>query len=244
MILIKTPQEIQIMQEGGNIARKAVDAAVKQAKVGMTTLELNSIAEKAIVDAGGMPCFKGFEGFPSATCININSGIVHGIPNNYRLRKGDIVSVDLGVLYKGLNTDVSESFELETDGEQKFLEIGRAALAKAIEKVAIGKKIGDISNAIQTTIQAAGFSVSRDLAGHGVGREIHEDPYVECFGRPGRGYELKEGMTLAIEVIYQKGRPDLVLAKDGWTLSTKDGSLSGLFEKSVAVTRQGVLVLT
>jgi methionyl aminopeptidase len=244
MILIKTPQEIESMLESGKIARKAVNESVRQAKVGMTTLELNNIAEKIIVEAGGIPCFKGYEGFPFATCININSGIVHGIPNNYRIQRGDVVSVDLGVLFRGLNTDVSESFEVETHNQDSFIEIGRKALENALEVCVIGNKIGDISYTIQRTIENAGFSVSRDLAGHGVGREIHEDPYVECFGRPGKGHEIKEGMTLAIEIIYQKGRPDLVLAKDGWTLSTKDGSLSGLFEKSVAVTRQGVLVLT
>lgn len=244
MILIKSQQEIDAMVEGGKIARKAVDEAVRQAKVGMTTLELNTIAEKIILESGGVPCFKGYEGFPFATCTNINEGIVHGFPNKYKLKKGDVVSVDLGVLYKGMNTDVSESFELETHHQDKFLETGKQALANAIAKCMIGNKIGDISNATQTTIQRAGFSVSRNLAGHGVGRLIHEDPYVGCFGKPGKGYEIKEGMTFAVEVIYQKGRPELKLAKDGWTLSTKDGSLSGLFEKSVAVTRQGVLVLT
>jgi len=244
MILIKTPQEIQIMQEGGKIAREAVDAAVKQAKVGMTTLELNNIAEKIILDLGGMPCFKNYEGFPFAICVNINEGIVHGIPNQYKIQRGDVVSIDLGVLYKGLNTDVSESFEVETNVQGKFLDAGRKALENALEACIVGNKIGDVSYAIQKTIESAGFSVSRDLAGHGVGRQIHEDPYVECFGQPGKGREIKEGMTLALEVIYQKGRPELRLAKDGWTLSTKDGSLSGLFEKSVAVTRQGALVLT
>jgi len=232
------------MQEGGKIARKAVDEALKRAKAGMSTLELNNIAEKIITDMGGVPCFKGYEGFPFATCININEGVVHGVPNKYKIQRGDIVSVDLGVLYGGLNTDVSESFEVETDAHRKFLDTGRKALENAIKVCVTGNKIGDISNTIQKTIESGGFSVSRDLAGHGVGREIHEDPYVECFGRPGKGHELKEGMTLAIEIIYQKGRPELHLAKDGWTLSTKDGSLSGLFEKSVAVTRQGVLVLT
>lgn len=244
MILIKTAQEIEIMQEGGKIARKAVDEVVKQAKVGMTTLELNSIAEKIIIDMGGVPCFKGYEGFPFATCININEGVVHGIPNKYKIRRGDIISIDLGVLYQGLNTDVSESFEVETHNQDNFLDAGRKALANATASCVIGNKIGDISYTIQKTIENAGFSVSRDLAGHGVGRQIHEDPYVECFGRPGKGPEIKEGMTFALEIIYQKGRPELHLAKDGWTLSTKDGSLSGLFEKSVAVIRQGVLVLT
>ncbi len=244
MVTIKTPKEIELMLEGGRIARKAVDEAVRQAKVGMTTMELNNIAEEVIKKSGGIPCFKGFEGFPTATCINVNSGIVHGLPSDYKMQAGDVVSVDLGVLYKGLNTDVSESFELGSHKEAKFLDTGRRALDLAVEACVIGNKIGDISYAIQSTIEGAGYTVSRDLAGHGVGREIHEDPYVECFGRPGKGHKLVEGMTLAIEVIYQKGRPELVLSADGWTLETKDGSLAGLFEKSVAVTRQGALVLT
>ena len=244
MILIKSSQEIEIMREGGKIARKAVDEAVKRAKVGMTTLELNNIAEKVIIGMGGIASFKGYKGFPFATCININEGIVHGVPNKYKVRRGDVVSIDLGVLYKGLNTDVSESFEVETNVQDKFLDTGRKALEKAIGVCVIGNKIGDISYAIQKTVENAGFSVTRDLAGHGIGKEIHEDPYVACFGQPGKGPEIKEGMTLALEVIYQKGHPKLRLAKDGWTLCTKDGSLSGLFEKSVAVNRQGALVLT
>ncbi len=244
MVTLKTPEEIKLMLEGGRIARKAVDEAVRQAKVGMTTMELNHIAEEVIIRSGGIPCFKGFEGFPTATCININSGVVHGLPSDYKMQAGDIVSVDLGVFYKGLNTDVSESFEVESQKETKFLATGRRALELAIEACVVGNKIGDISYAIQSTIERAGYTVSRDLAGHGVGRDIHEDPYVECFGRPGKGYKLVEGMTLAIEVIYQKGRPEVKLDKDGWTLETKDGSLAGLFEKSVAVTRQGALVLT
>jgi methionyl aminopeptidase len=244
MTLIKTTREIELLQAGGRIARKAIDEAVSLARAGMTTLELNAVAEQSIAAAGATPSFKGYEGFGFATCINVNAGIVHGIPSNYRLRRGDIVSVDLGVLYQGLHTDVSESFELETHAQEQFLQVGRDALAGAIAQCVLGNKVGDISSAIQATVERAGYSVSRDLAGHGVGRQLHEDPYVECFGRPGKGRQIVEGMTLALEVIYQQGRPELSLAKDGWTLVTKDGSLSGLFEKSVAVTRQGVLVLT
>lgn len=244
MTLIKTLKEIETMQEGGKIARKAVDEAVRQTKVGMTTREINDMAGKIILDAGGKPCFKGFEGFPSAVCINVNAGIVHGLPGSYRLGVGDVVSVDLGVLYKGMITDVSESFEVETNSQDQFLSAGKKALEEAIKACVVGNRVGDISHAIQKTIESAGYSVTRDLAGHGVGRAVHEDPYIACYGRPGRGEKLVEGMTLAIEVIYQKGNPTLILDKDGWTLSTKDGSLSGLFEKSVAVTRQGVLVLT
>lgn len=244
MTLIKSELEIAGMQESGEIARKAIDEAVKQAKIGMSTKELNDLAENVILEAGGKPCFKGYEGFPSATCININSGIVHGVPGSYRLKSGDVVSVDLGVLYKGMVTDVSESFEVGTKNQSKFLETGQKALKEAIEACILGNRIGDISSAIQKTVEKSGYSVTRDLAGHGVGRLVHEDPYIPCYGRPGRGEKLVEGMTLAIEVIYQKGSPELVLDQDGWTLSTQDGSLSGLFEKTLALTRQGVLVLT
>lgn len=244
MVVIKSPEEVNIMKEGGLIARKALDTAIRNARVGMTTLELNNIAEEVILKEGGYPCFKGYEGFPFATCINVNHGIVHGLPNDYVLKKGDLVSIDLGVLYKGLTTDVSETFELGSNTHKGFLETGRKALTAAISKCKVGNRVGDISFAIQSIIERAGYSVSRDLSGHGVGKSIHEDPYVLCYGNPGEGLELVEGMTLAIEVIYQKGKPDLVLEPDGWTLSTKDGSLSGLFERTVAVGSKTPLVLT
>jgi methionyl aminopeptidase len=244
MILIKTDKEIAAMQECGKIARRAIDEAVKSARAGMTTMELNDLAEKVILGSGGLPCFKGYEDFPTATCINVNEGIVHGFPGSYSLKVGDIVSVDLGVRYKGMVTDVSETFELTTNRQQKFLEAGRKALAGAVETCVVGNHIGDISFAIQKTVEALGYTVTRDLAGHGVGREVHEDPYIPCYGRPKRGEKLLEGMTLALEVIYQTGSPDLILEDDGWTLATRDGSLSALFEKTVALTRQGVLVLT
>lgn len=244
MVVIKSPKEISIMKKCGLIARKALDTAIKSAKAGMTTLQLNNIAEEVILKEGGYPCFKGYEGFPFATCINVNHSIVHGLPNDYVLKKGDLVSIDLGVLYKGLITDVSETFELDSDMHKDFLETGKKALATAISKCKVGNKVGDISFAIQSIIEGAGYSVSRDLSGHGVGKSIHEDPYVLCYGNPGEGLELVEGMTLAIEVIYQKGKPDLVLEPDGWTLSTKDGSLSALFEKTVAVGSEAPLVLT
>lgn len=244
MIIIKTEKEIEALKESGAIARKAVDEAVRKAEAGMSTLELNKIAEEVITSAGGVPCFKGYEGFPAACCINVNAGIVHGIPNSYRMKKGDVVSVDLGVLYKGMVSDVSESFELGASNETRFLGTGKNALELAIQECRVGNRVGDISFAIQKTVESAGYSVSRELTGHGVGKEVHEDPYVPCLGRPGKGPELVLGMTLAIEVIYQKGRPQLALDRDGWTLSTLDGSLSGLFEKTVAVTGQGGLVLT
>lgn len=243
-MIIKTLEEIDAMKAGGKIARDAVIQTIRAAAPGMTTMNLNDLAEQHILSAGGKPCFKGFEGFPSATCINVNEGIVHGLPGSYKLKTGDLVSLDLGVLYKGMITDVSESFEVKSAKHKDFLNAGKNALKKAIEECVVGNHIGDISYAMQKTIETAGYSVSRDLAGHGVGKMIHEDPYVPCYGRPKRGIKVVEGMTLAIEVIYQKGFPELILDPDGWTLSTRDGSLSGLFESSVAVLKQGVLVLT
>ena len=244
MITIKTAHELELMQAGGAIAREAIDKAIRAVGVGVSAFTLNKLAEELIHARGGLPCFKGYEGFPFATCINVNAGIVHGIPTGYRFKKGDIVSVDLGVLYRGYNTDVSETVEVGSSKEDQFLQLGRKALELAIFECREGGRVGDIANAIQKTIEDKGYSVSRDLVGHGIGRKVHEDPFVPCFGKPDTLERLCKGMTLAIEVIYQKGSPKLSLGKDGWTLSTWDGSLAALFEKTVAVTAGEALVLT
>lgn len=244
MISIKTPKDLELMIEGGKIARKAIDMAIEAVKPGVTGLDINSIAKDYILQSGAVPSFKGYEGFTHAVCVNINSGVVHGIPNNQKFKPGDVVSVDLGVLLNGYHTDVSESVEVETLSHKKFLDTGREALKEAIFMCRPGNRVGDISNSIQNVIEREGYSVSRDLAGHGVGRELHEDPFIPCYGKKGKGEKLAVGMVLAIEVIYQVGDYPLVIGNDGWTLSTRDGSLSGLFEKTVAVTTGDALVLT
>lgn len=244
MIHIKTPQEIEIMRESGKIAALVLKNIVAAVRVGVTLKELDKIAERTILDSGAKPSFKMVEDYQYTTCLNINAGVVHGIPNNYILKKGDLLSIDLGAFYKGFHSDLSWTLEIESNNEQNFLETGKKALEAAIFSCIVGNHVGDISNAIQVIVERAGYSVSRDLVGHGVGKDLHEDPYVPGYGKKGSGPLLKEGMVLAVEVIYQKGNPKLVLENDDWTLSTADGSLSGLFEHSVAITKNGPIVLT
>ena len=265
-IQIKSPQEIEIMKEGGKIAAAVREKVLATAKQGISTLELDALAEKLILEAGVKPSFKGFEGFPFATCINVNEGIVHGLPTERKLKAGDILTVDLGVFYKGLHTDTARTIGVEkeqgSDGlglsspsselsprepcseTDKFLNTGQKALEKAIEQCQIGNNIGDISHAIQAVIEGAGYNVTRELGGHGVGKKLHEPPFIPGFGQPGEGPVLKEGMTLAIEVIYARGSGKIEVLNDGWTVVTVDGNLAGLFEHTVAVTQSGPIILT
>jgi len=244
MIKIKTQNEINLMSEGGKISALALSEVLKNIKVGVTTLSLDKIAEDIIKKHNALSSFKNVEGYKYTTCINVNEGLVHGIPNNYRIKKGDIVSIDLGVLYKGFHTDLSYTIEVETKNQTVFLDTGVQALEQGIFNCIAGNKIGDISNSMQRVIERAGYSVSRDLVGHGIGVDLHEDPYVPGYGSKNFGSELKEGMVLAVEIIYQKGKPKLKVANDGWTIETLDGSLGALFEHTVAVTTNGPIVLT
>ena len=250
MTPIKTPQEIEIMKEGGKIAGAVREKVLAAAEPEISTLELDALAEKLILSAGGKPSFKGFEGFPFTTCINVNEGIVHGLPTKRKLKVGDILTVDLGVLYKGLHTDTARTIKVQSSKFKvqnsigKFLETGREALDAAIEQCQVGKHVGDISCAIQTVIEKAGYNVTRELGGHGVGRKLHEPPFIPGFGQPGEGPVLKEGMTLAIEVIYARGNGKIEVLNDGWTVVTVDGDTAGLFEHTVAVTKSGPIVLT
>ena len=246
---VKSPREIEIMKEGGKIAGAVREKVLAAAEPGVTTLELDSLAEKLILEAGGRPSFKGFEGYPFATCININEGVVHGLPTKRKLRAGDVVTVDLGVFFRGLHTDNARTIQVgsqqpSSSTAQKFLAVGQRALDNAIRQCRVGKAVGDISHAIQTTIEEAGYNVVRELGGHGVGRELHEEPFIPEYGQPGTGPKLKEGMTLAIEVIYTQGSNKVEILNDGWTIVTADGSLAGLFEHTVAVTKSGPIVLT
>lgn len=246
MIHIKSPEEIEIMARGGKISRQVLKETLELVKPGISTLELDSFAERRIRELSGKSAFKGYEGYSFTTCININDGIVHGIPGSYCIAKGDLVSVDLGVIYGGFNTDVSWTVIAgggNKEGE-KFLEAGRRALQKAIGECKIGNCIGDISHAMQTEVEKSGYNVVRDLVGHGVGRKLHEEPQVPCYGRPSTGISLREGMTLAIEVIYTLGSPKLKVLGDGWTMATKDGSISGLFEQTVVIEQNGPKLLT
>jgi len=246
MIHIKSQEELEIMSRCGKISGQVLKETLEQVTPGISTMELDRFAEKRILELSGKPAFKGYEGYRFATCININDGIVHGIPSPYCIANGDLVSIDLGVVCDSFNTDVSWTTIAGTGSKEaeRFLETGKQALQKAISKCKIGNRIGDISYAMQTEIEKWNYNVVRDLVGHGVGRELHEEPQIPCFGRPSMGAEIREGMTLAIEVIYTLGSPKLKVLEDGWTMATKDGSISGLFEQTVAIERGMPKILT
>jgi methionyl aminopeptidase len=247
-IPIKSKREIEIMQEGGKMLSEVKHNLMSLVKEGVSALDVDKEAEKQILKMGGKPSFKMVPGYNWTTCININDGVVHGIPKKEIVFKnGDVVSVDVGMYYKGFHTDTSFSLLLGKDPEkEEFLTVGKKALELAINNVRVGKRIFHISEAIESTLNKAGLRPVRSLFGHGVGRELHEEPQI-----PGFVYaaaqdtpEIKLGMVLAIEVIYVAGKEQLVLEKDGWTISTQDGKISALFEETVAVTPQGPLVIT
>lgn len=244
MIKRKSAEEIKIMLECGEISTGALKEVLANVKTGISTLELNEIAEEYILKNGGECSFKSVDDYKYGTCINVNEGLVHGLPSEYVIKKGDIVSVDLGAYYKGFHTDLSYTVEVETNKESVFLQVGKDSLQAGISQCTVGKRIGDIGYAMQKVVEDAGFTVSRELVGHGIGRKLHEDPYVPGYGDADTGLKLREGMVFAIEIIYQKGLPFIKIAEDDWTIETSDGSLGGLFEKTVAVTKSGPTIVT
>jgi methionyl aminopeptidase len=252
-ITYKTDAEIGVMAEGGmklGWIRQQTAAAVKP---GMTTRELDKIAQKLIDESGGEASFKRVAGYHHATCINVNQVVVHGIPGERKLAEGDIVGIDVGLYYKGFHTDAAVTIRVEEPEserareKEKFLEVGRAALRRAIEQARPGKRIIDISEAMQKTVEGVGYSAVRALTGHGVGRELHEEPAIPCFvvGRKENSPKIVPGMVVAIEVMYNAGVAEVVYENnDGWTIATADGKISGLFEETVAITPGGPVVLT
>jgi len=241
------------MQHGGHILAVVLNEVMDAAVPGITELELDALAEKRIRELGGEPGFMKVAGYHHTTCFSTNDVVVHGIPSAYKIQEGDVVGIDCGVFYKGFHTDMSESkivrsskFKVKNE-VNKFLEIGKQALNEAIKVAVIGNRIGHISQTIQQIVEKeAGYSVVRSLIGHGVGRELHEAPEVPGYliGNINRTPELKEGMTIAVEVIYNMGKPDVVLDRDHWTIRTMDGKLSGLYERTIAITKDGPLMIT
>jgi methionyl aminopeptidase len=255
MIQLKNEKEIEIMRQGGKILSDVLFEVLKHAKVGVSELELDQLAEELILKKGGEPGFKKVEGYKHTICISTNDVVVHGIPTNYKLKAGDKVGIDCGVYFKGFHTDMAQTIKVKgeklkvesLDEVDKFLETGERAMWEGIKAAKLGNRIGDISKAIQDVVEGQGYSVVRSLIGHGVGRELHEDPEVPGFldGSSLKTPLLKEGMTIAIEVIYNMGKKDVVYSgNDGWTIKTRDGSLSGLFERTVVVSKQAPEVLT
>lgn len=240
------------MEKGGKILAQTLFEVLKHAKPGVTELELDKKAEELILKAGGKPGFKEVPGYHHTICISTNNVVVHGIPTDYKLKSGDVVGIDCGVLYEGLHTDMSETVivggdEAASEGVAAFLDTGRKALELAIQQVKPGNRIGHISKTIQMIVEeGAGYGVTRELIGHGVGKELHEEPEVPGYvsQRLEKTPLLREGMVIAVEVIYNMGKRDIAYTEDGWTIVTADGSISGLFERTVAVTKNGYKILT
>lgn len=268
MVDLKTKEEIEVMRQGGRILAQVLDEVLKNVKVGVSELELDKLAEKLILEKGATPGFKKVEGYKHTICISTNDVVVHGIPTVYKLKEGDVVGIDCGVYYKGFHTDSAHTVRVQSsplrsaeqnfEGQAKlktqkydkidsFLKTGEKAMWEGIKAARFGNRVGDISRAIQEIVEGEGYAVVRSLIGHGVGRQLHEEPEV-----PGFLYEpilktplLKIGMTIAIEVIYNMGKSDVEYCNgDGWTIKSKDNSLSGLFERTIAIAKEGTIILT
>ncbi|HVU78684.1 MAG TPA: type I methionyl aminopeptidase [Gaiellaceae bacterium] len=246
MIIRKSAAEIEIMDRAGTVVAETLALVEEHLQPGITTGELDAIAEEFIRSHGGIPTFKGYRGYPAATCMSPNSMVVHGIPGRVKLEDGDVLSVDVGVTLDGFVADSAWTYavgSISADAQQ-LLDTCRAALEAGIAEARVGNSVGDISRAVQTVTESAGFSVIRSLVGHGVGRSMHEDPQVPNFVSSYRGPELKEGMTIAIEPMITAGGPDVFIHDDEWSISTSDDSLAAHFEHTVAVTAAGPRILT
>ena len=246
MIYLKTPEEIALLRASNQLVGKTLAEVAKYIKVGVTTLELDKIAEDFIRTNGAVPGFLGYGGFPNTLCVSVNDQVVHGIPSNYALKEGDIVSVDCGVLQNGYYGDSAYTFCVgEVDEKvKKLLKITKESLSLGIDSAQHGNRVGDIGYVIQKHCQAAGFSVVRKLVGHGVGKNLHEDPEVPNFGKRGQGVLLKEGMVIAIEPMINMGNRDVVQEKDGWTIRTIDRKPSAHFEHTIAIRKGKAEILS
>jgi len=252
MIKIKTEEEISIMRDGGKMLASILKDLAKAVKPGITTQDLNKLAQELVLKFGARPAFLNYNGYPSVLCTSINDEIVHGVPSKRQLKKSDLLKLDMGVLYKGFYTDSAVTvivgaglaFDKKTLFKKKLIKITRAALEIGIKEAKLGKTIGDISSAIQKHVEEGGFSVVRDLVGHGIGRELHEEPQVANYGKLGEGGKLKQGMVIAIEPMVVTGDWAIKEGADGFVFQTKDGGLAAHFEHTVAITEKGPLVLT
>ncbi len=246
MIIRKSPDEIDRIARAGALVAETISHVGEQLAPGVTTAELDDIADAFIREHGGVPTSQGYKGYPRAICISPNDVVVHGIPGSYALTLGDVVTIDVGITLDGAIADSAYTFAvgaIEPEA-QRLLDTCQDALAAGIAQASPGNRVGDISHAVQDLVESMGFAVIRSLVGHGVGRHYHEDPHVPNFGQAGRGPRLSEGMTIAIEPMITAGGADVLLDDDGWTISTADGSLSAHFEHTVAVTADGPRVLT
>jgi methionyl aminopeptidase len=246
VIVKKTPAEIEKMAAAGEILVRAMSLLEGKVRPGVTTAELDSAAERFIRSQGATPAFKGYRGFPGSICTSPNSMVVHGIPGPYALARGDILSVDVGVVLDGWVADAARTFPVGNVSPiaRRLLRSTEGALMAAVKECRPGQRLGDVSHAVQRHIETDGFSVVRSLVGHGIGRDMHEDPQIPNFGEPGRGPELEEGMVLAVEPMVTAGRHAVRMGDDHWAIFSQDGSLAAHFEFTVAVTPEGPRILT
>lgn len=246
MIVCRSQAELKCLREVNALVARVLDTLRVAVAPGVTTAQLDALAEKEIRAAGAVPAFKGYRGYPATICASINEQVVHGIPSARALREGDIISIDLGAVLGGFYGDAAVTVPVGTISEnaRALLRVTEESLWKAIGVVLPGARVSDIGHAVQAHVEAAGFSVVREFVGHGIGSELHEEPQIPNYGDPGRGPRLTEGMVLAIEPMVNAGDPEVKVLRDGWTAVTKDGSLSAHFEHTVAVTSEGAEILT
>jgi methionyl aminopeptidase len=246
VIIRKSLREIDKIAAAGALVAETIAHVGSQLTPGVTTNELDAIADDFIRERGGVPTSAGYKGYPKAICISPNDVVVHGIPGAFEVSEGDLVTIDVGVTLDGYIADSAYTFgvgEIE-DEHQRLLDVAQDALAAGIAEAVVGNRVGDVSHGVQGVVEAAGFSVIRSLVGHGVGRHYHEDPHIPNFGEPGRGPRLSEGMTIAIEPMITAGGAEIEVGDDGWTITTADGSMSAHFEHTVAITGDGPRILT
>ena len=246
MIVCKSAAEVEKLRQCGRLVREILEELRSRVRPGVTTLELEKYTAKRLAELGARPAFKGYRGYPCCLCTSVNDEIIHGIPSERRLQEGDIVGLDLGVIVDGFYGDSAITVPVGGISEeaQKLLQVSEEALDLAIEKAHLGNRLGDISATIQGHVEENGFSVVREFVGHGIGRELHEEPQIPNYGQAGRGPLLKEGMVLAIETMVNSGGSALRIKDDRWTAVTTDGKKSAHFEHMVAITRNGPDVLT
>jgi methionyl aminopeptidase len=246
MIVCKSAAEIEKMRAANGLVADVLAALADRVAPGVTTAELDALAEALVRKAGAEPAFKGYKGYPATLCASVNEQVVHGIPSDRRLLEGDIISLDMGVKLNGFYGDSAVTVPVGKVSPEvlQLLRVTQESLARGIEQVRPGGRVSDIGHAIQEHVEASGFSVVREFVGHGIGASLHEEPQIANYGEPGRGPRLAEGMVLAIEPMVNMGRPGVKVLADGWTAVTRDGSLSAHFEHTVAVTKDGHVVLT
>ena len=246
MIVCKSPEEVAKMRAANALVAGVLGELKETVKPGMTAQELDAVAEMRVREAGATPAFKGYHGYPATLCVSINEAVVHGIPSARKLVEGDIVSIDMGVVLDGYYGDAALTVGVGaiSDAAAELLDVTRDALHLAIDCARVGRRVSDLGYAVQTHVESRGYSVVREFVGHGIGTQLHEEPQIPNYGKPGRGPYLKEGMVLAIEPMVNAGRAAVRVLDDGWTAVTADGSLSAHFEHSVAVSKDGPVILS